>query len=117
VIIYEIYHYYYSSSGIEEPPPSYTAAELRLSDNILRRDLSSIQEDSFLSMNIISGSEETSLNYTAAELSGESSLTRRVELPDNRYSRKYAFRRASPISEELLLPVNYLKKPTLQKKK
>jgi hypothetical protein len=117
VIIYEIHHHYHSSSGIEEPPPSYTAAELRMSDNTLRRDLSPIREESPPSMNITSGPEETSPNYTAAELSGESSLTGRVELPDNRCSRRYAFRRVSPISEELPPPVNFLKKPTLQKKK
>jgi hypothetical protein len=117
VIIYEIHHHYYSSSRIEKPPPSYTTAELRLSDNTFRRDLFLIQEESPLSMNITSGPEETSPNYTVAKLLGESSLTGRVELPDSRCSRRYAFRKVSPISEELPLPVNFLKKPTLQKKK
>ncbi|PVH68766.1 hypothetical protein DL98DRAFT_542151 [Cadophora sp. DSE1049] len=117
VIIYEIHHHYHSSSGLEGPPPSYTAAELRLTDNTLRRDLSPIREESPPSMNITSGPGETPPNYTAAELSGESSLTGRVELPDNRCSRRHAFRRVSPMAEELPPPVNFLKKPTLQKKK
>jgi hypothetical protein len=116
VIIYEIHHHYHSSSGLEGPPPSYTAAELRLADNTLRRDLSPIREESPPSMNITSGPEETPLNYTAAELSGESSLTGRVELPDNRCSRRHAFRRVSPIPEELPPRVNFLNKPTLQKR-
>jgi hypothetical protein len=116
VIIYEIHHHYPSSSGLEGPPPSYTAAELRLSDNSLRQDLSPIREESPPSMNITSGPEETPQNYTSAELSGESSLTGRVELPHNRCSRRHAFRRVSPMTEELPPPVNFLKKPTLQKK-
>jgi hypothetical protein len=68
-------------------------------------------------MNITSGPEETSPNYTAAELSEESSLTGRVKLLDNRCSRRHAFRKVSPMPEELPPPVNFLKKPTLQKKK
>jgi hypothetical protein len=117
VIIYKIYYHYYSSSGIEKPPPSYTAAELRLSDNTLRQDLSLIQEESSPLINITSGPEETSPNYTAAKLPKESSLTGQVKLPDSRCSRRYAFRRVSLISEELPPPVNFLKKPTLQRKK
>jgi hypothetical protein len=116
VIIYEIYYYYYSSTGLEDPPPSYTATELRLSDNTLRQDLSYIREELPPSMNITSGPQETRPNYAATKLSGESSLTRRVELPDNK-STRYTFRRVSPILEELLPLVNFLKKPTLQKKK
>lgn len=115
VIIYEIHHHYHSSSGLEGPPPSYTAAELQLFDNTLRRDLSPIPEESPPSINTTSGPEETAPNHTAAELSGESSLTGRVELPDNRCSRRHAFRRLSPMLEELP-PVNFLNKPTLQKK-
>jgi len=106
VIIYETYYYYYSSSGLEEPPPSYTARELR-------RDLSPIQEESPPLIDISSGPEETSLNYTTVELSGESSLARRVELLDNRCLRRQAFRRLSQIPEESLPPVNFLNKPML----
>ncbi len=110
MIVYETYHYYYSSSGPEEPPPSYTARELR-------RDLSPIQEESPPPRDISSKPEETSLNYTTSELSGESSLAGRVELPDNRCSRRQAFRRLSQIPEESPPPVNFLNKPTLQKTK
>jgi hypothetical protein len=117
VIIYKIHYHYYFSLGIEEPPPSYTAVELRLSDNTLRWDLSLIQEESPPLINITSGPEETFSNYTAAKLSGESSLTGQVELSDNRCSRRHAFRKVSLMPEELSPPVNFLKKPTLQKKK
>jgi hypothetical protein len=116
VIVYETHYHYHSSSGLEGPPPSYTAGELRLPDNSLR-DLSPIREESPPPMDISSGPEETSPNYTTGELSGESSLAGRVELPDNRCSRRRAFRRLSPILEESPPPVNFLNKPTLQKKK
>jgi hypothetical protein len=81
VIIYETHYHYHSSSGLEEPPPSYTAGELQ-------RDLSPIREESPPPMDISSGLEETSSNYTTIKLSGESSLTRRVELLDNRCLRR-----------------------------
>jgi hypothetical protein len=109
VIVYETHYHYHSSSGPEEPPPSYTAGELR-------RDLSPIREESPPPMDISSGPEETSSNYTTGELSGESSLAGRVELPDNRCSRRQVFRRLSQIPEESPPPVNFLNKPTLQKK-
>jgi hypothetical protein len=117
VIIYEIHHHYHSSSGLEGPPPSYTAAELPLSDNTLGRDLSHIREEWPPSLNITPRPQETPPNYTAVELSGESSLTGRVELPDNRCSRRHAFRRVAPMPDELPPPVNFLKKPRLQEHK
>jgi hypothetical protein len=61
-------------------------------------------------MDLGSGPEETSLNHTTGELSGESSLAGRVELPENRYSR-----RRSPIPEESPPRVNFLKKPMLRR--
>jgi hypothetical protein len=67
-------------------------------------------------MVISSRTEETPLKYTTVKLFGESSLARRVELLDNRCSSR-AFKGLSPIPEESLLPVNYLNKPTLQKRK
>jgi hypothetical protein len=67
-------------------------------------------------MNLNSRPEKTLINYTAAELSRESSLNGRVELPDNGYSRRRTFRRLSPIPEESPPQVNFLKKPTLWKK-
>lgn len=39
-------------------------------------------------MDLGSGPEETSLNHTTGELSGESSLAGRVELPENRLFEK-----------------------------
>ncbi|KAF8862754.1 hypothetical protein BDZ45DRAFT_686582 [Acephala macrosclerotiorum] len=118
VIIYETHYHYHSSSGPEGPPPNYAAAESQLPYNMLyepRRssgDLSPIREEPPPPVNFSSGSEDI-----AAELSGESSLAGRVELPDNRCSRRCAFRGLSPIPEESPPPVNFLKKPTLQKKK
>jgi hypothetical protein len=110
VIIYKTYYHYYSSLGPEELPLSYTAGELR-------RDLSPIQEESPPPIDISFRLEETSLNYTTGELSGESSLVKQIELPNNSCSRKQAFRRLSLIPEESLFSVNFLNKPTLQKKK
>jgi hypothetical protein len=129
-VVYEINHHHYhhhhhhhSSAGLEEPPPGYTAAEARLPDNTPHltrhssRDLSPIREE-LSSINISSEPEELPPNCTAAELSGESSLTGRIELPDNRlYLGRHFFRRLSQIPEEPPPPVNFLNKPTLQKKK
>jgi len=88
MIIYETHYYYYSSLGLEEPPLSYATRELW-------QDLSPIREELPPPIDISSGLEETSSNYTTIELSGESSLARRVELLDNKYSRRQAFRRLS----------------------
>jgi hypothetical protein len=112
VIVYETHYHYHSSPELEGPPPSYTAGELRLHDDSLR-DLSPIRKESPPPMVISSRLEETSPNYTTVELSGESSLAGRVELPDNRCSRR-TFKRLSPIPEESPPPVNFLNKPTLQ---
>ena len=102
LIIYEIHHHHQSSTGLEEPPPGYTT-KARLPG------LSPIQEES--------EPEEPSPNSTATELSSESSLTRRIELPDNRlYSGRHPFKRFH-ILVESPPPVNSLKKPTLQKQK
>jgi hypothetical protein len=119
LVVHEIHHHYYSSAGLEEPPPSYTAVEVRLPDNTpywrhSSRDLSPIREESPpINTNSEPEPEEP------AELSGESSLAGRVELPDNRlYPRRHAFRRLSPMPPipEEPPPVNFLNKPTLQKK-
>jgi hypothetical protein len=91
--------------------------ELQLSNNILCRDLSLIQEKSPSLINITFRPEETSPNYTAAKLSEESSLTKQVKLPDNKCSKRHAFRKVSLMLKELSPPVNFLKKLTLQKKK
>jgi hypothetical protein len=115
VIVYETHYHYHSSPGLEGPPPSYTAGELRLPDDSLR-DLSPTRKESPPPMIISSRPEETPPNYTTVELSGESSLAGRVELPDNRCSRR-AFKRLSTIPEESPPPVNFLNKPTLQKRK
>ncbi|KAL5316325.1 hypothetical protein ACEPPN_015370 [Leptodophora sp. 'Broadleaf-Isolate-01'] len=101
----------------EGPPPSYVAAESQLPYNMLygpsrsSGDLSPIREEPPPPVNFSSGPEDI-----AAELSGESSLAGRVELPDNRCSRRRAFRGLSPIAKESPPPVNFLKKPMLQKK-
>jgi len=115
-------HYHYPSTpGLEELPPSYTTEELQLPDNTLLSsrqstwDPSPIREWSSPLVNLTAGTEETPLSYTAAELSGESSLNGRVELPDNSCSRRRTFRKLSPIQEESP-PVNFLKKPTPWKK-
>lgn len=113
VIIYETYYHYHSNSGLEGPPPSYAARELRLLDNSLQ-DLSPTREELPPLMDISPGPEEAPPNYTTSELSGESSL---AELPDNRCSRRRTFGRLSPIPEESPPLVNFLNKPTLQKKK
>lgn len=83
VIVYETHYHYHSSPGLEGPPPSYTAGELRLPDDSLR-DLSPIRKESPPPMAISPRLEEIPPNYTTVELSGESSLAGRVELPDNR---------------------------------
>jgi hypothetical protein len=116
VIIYETHYHYRSTSGLEESPPSYTSEELRLHDNTPPSSRQSLWDPSSPPMNLNSGLEETPINYTAAELPGESSLNGRVELPDNRCSRRRTFSRLSPIPEESPPPVNFLKKPTLWKK-
>jgi len=122
VIIYETHYHYHSTPGLEESPPSYTSEELRLPDNTPPSstqsswDPSPIREWSSPPMNLNSRPEETLINYTAAELSGESSLNGRVELPDNGCSRRRTFRRLSLIPEESPPQVNFLKKPTLWKK-
>lgn len=115
VIVYETHYYYHSSPGLEGPPPSYTAGELRLPDDSLR-DLSLIRKESSSPMVISSQLEEIPPNYTTIELSGESSLAGRVKLPDNKCSSR-AFKRFSLIPEESPPPVNFLNKPTLQKRK
>ena len=119
VTIYEnhYHHYYYSTPIQDEPPPSYTTEELRLSENTLPSSRSSsslwdpspIPENSPPLMRLNSRARETPIYSRAAEVPGESSLHRRVELPDNRYSRRRSLRR---ISEESPPPVNFLKKPT-----
>lgn len=142
LVVYEIHHHHHSSAGLEEPPPGYTAAEARFPDNTPHltrhssRGLSPIREESS-PMNMSSKPEEPppnrtgSLrrlshipeetppppNCTAAELSGESSLTGRIELPDNRlYSGRHPFRRLSQMPEESPPPVNFLNKPTLERR-
>jgi hypothetical protein len=87
--------------GLEEPPLGYTIIKARLPNNtphLIRhssRDLSPIREELSL-INISSKPEELPLNYTAAKLSSESSLTRRIELPDNRlYLGRHFFKRLS----------------------
>lgn len=122
VIIYETHYHYHSTPGLEESPSSYTAEELQLPYNTLSSsrqsswDPSPIRERSSPPMNLNYRPEETPINYTAAELSGESSLNGRVELPDNRCSRRRTFRRLSPLHDESPPPVNFLKKPTLWRK-
>jgi len=113
VIVYETHYHYQSDSGLEGPPPSYSTEELRFPDNSLR-DLSPIQPPP---TDMSYRPKGTPLNYTTSELSGESSLAERVELPDNRCSRRRTFKRLSPIQEESPPPVNFLNKPTLQKRK
>jgi hypothetical protein len=87
-IIYEIYYYYYSSIGLEEPLLGYTT-KARYPNNtpyLIRhslRGLSSICKEPSL-INISSKPEEYPLNYTITKLSSESSLTRQIELPNNR---------------------------------
>ena len=124
VNLYEIHHHhhYNSSAGLEGPPPSYTATEVRLPDNTPHwtrhssRDLSPIREES-TPINTSSKPEGPPPNCTAAELSGESSMTGRVELPDNGLcSRRHPFRRLSPILKKSPPAVNFLNKPTLEKK-
>jgi hypothetical protein len=112
----EIHHHYHSSAGLEEPPPSYPGEGRRLTNPShltgSSRDLSPIQEEP---SPFNTSSEPVGFpDCTAAELSGESSG--RVELPDNiRSLRRNQFRRLTPIPEELPPPVNFLKKPRLQK--
>ena len=120
-IVYEIHHHHHSSAGLEELPPGYTA-EARHPDNTpyltrhSSRGLSPIREEPS-PMNISPEPEEHPPNCTAAELSGESSLTGRIELPDNRlYSGRRALKRLSHIPEESPPSVNFLNKPTLEKK-
>jgi hypothetical protein len=117
VIVYETHYHHHFSSGLEAgPPPSYAAGELRLPDNSLE-DLPPIRGESPSPVGISPGPKEASPNYTTGELSGETSLAGRVELPDNRCSRRRAFWRLSPILEETPPPVNFLNKPKPQKKK
>jgi hypothetical protein len=115
--VVEVHHHYYSNAGLEELPPSYT--EARLPDNTPHwtghssRDLSPIREEPS-PINTGSEPEGPSPNCTVAELSGESSG--RVELPANRQCwRRHPFRRLFPIPEESPPPVNFLKKPRLQR--
>jgi hypothetical protein len=121
-IIYEIYYHYYSSARLKEPPLRYTT-KARHPENtpyLIRyssQGLSLICEEPSL-INISSKPEEYPLNYTIIKLFGKSSLTRQIELPDNRlYSGRHALKRLSHIPEELLPPMNFLNKPVLEKKK
>lgn len=107
VIVYETHYHYHSNSEQEGPPPSYTAGELGMFGGSLR-GLSPIERESPSPVETSSG---------PGELSGESSPTGQVELPDNVCSRRRTFGRLSPILEESPPPVNLLNKPTLQKKK
>ncbi|KAH8653953.1 hypothetical protein BGZ60DRAFT_519451 [Tricladium varicosporioides] len=105
VIFYETHYHYHSSSTPEGPPPSYAAVELQLPHNMLH---GSRREES-PPVNFSSRPEDI-----AVELSGKNSVAGRVELPGNRCSRR-AFRGLTSIPEESPPPVNFLKKPTLQK--
>jgi hypothetical protein len=122
LIIYEIYYHHYSSTRLKELPPGYTT-KARYPNNtpyLIRhssRGLSPIYKE-LSPINISSKPKEHPPNYTTTKLSGESSLTRRIELPDNGlYSGRRALKRLSHILEELPPPVNFLNKPTLEKKK
>ena len=121
LIVHETHYHYHSGSGLEGPPPSYAATELLLPNNTVRlsrhspRDFSPVSEVPPF-VNINSGSEDTPAAYTTAELSGDSFLAGRVELPANRCSRRCPLGRLSPIQEESPPPVNFLKKPKLQEK-
>jgi hypothetical protein len=121
LIIYEIYYHYYSSAGLKELPLKYTT-KARYLDNtpyLTRyslRGLSLICKE-LSPINISFKPEEHPLNCITIKLFKESSLTRRIKLPDNRlYSGRRALKRLSYIPEELLPPVNFLNKLTLKKK-
>jgi hypothetical protein len=61
-------------------------------------------------VNITFKLKETPLNYMAIKLLRESSLIKRVELLDNKYLKRHAFKRVSLILEELPPLMNFLKK-------
>ncbi|KAH8799648.1 hypothetical protein F5884DRAFT_758127 [Xylogone sp. PMI_703] len=120
LVVYEIHHHYHFSAGSEGPPPGYTATEAQFPDDALcwtrHGSLSPIREESS-PINTSYEPEEHASNSSAIELSGESSLGGRVEMPDNRpCSRRHVFRRLSPIPEESPPPVNFVQKPKWQKK-